>query len=198
MGCGRPAPSAVWYNSPIAPPFEHVLAAARDRAPWALDCLYRHLAPPVAGYLRLRGAAEPEDMTSDVFVRVFSRIGAFAGDEAGFRSWVFTIAHHLLVDEGRRDGRRPRLVALEAAADAGAPADTAADALGRVGEAGLHRVLDLLSPDQRDVLLLRLVADLAVEEVAVALGKTPGAVKALQHRGLAAVRRTLAIEAVSL
>jgi len=175
-----------------------VLAAARRREPWALDRLYRELAPTVAGYLRLRGAAEPDDLTSDVFVRVFTAIESFTGDEVKFRSWVFTIAHHRMVDEARKDARRPRLVALDDAGETRGRADTEAEALGSLGEGRIRAVLDGLSPDQRDVLLLRVVADLGIDEVALALGKTPGAVKALQHRAVAAVRRAVAREAVSL
>ncbi|HZA89644.1 MAG TPA: sigma factor-like helix-turn-helix DNA-binding protein, partial [Solirubrobacterales bacterium] len=55
----------------------------------------------------------------------------------------------------------------------------------------VHRVLDALSPDQRAVLLLRVLGELTVDEVAGALGKRRGAVKALQRRGLAAIRREL-------
>ncbi|HJV08999.1 MAG TPA: sigma factor, partial [Acidimicrobiales bacterium] len=84
-------------------PFERVLAAAQADAPWAYERLYRSLSPSVCGYLRIQGAADPEDLTSEVF------LGAFAGDEAQFRSWVFTIAHRRLTDERRARGCRPQL-----------------------------------------------------------------------------------------
>jgi RNA polymerase sigma-70 factor (ECF subfamily) len=62
----------------------------------------------------------------------------------------------------------------------------------------VRRIIDRLAPEQRDVLLLRVLGDLTVEEVARAVGKSPGAVKALQRRGLSAIKRTLAEEGVPL
>lgn len=74
--------------------------------PWAFERLYADLAPVVAGYLRVQGAAEPEDLTSEVFLGVFTGLKLFSGTEQQFRSWAFTIADQRLVDERRRAGRR--------------------------------------------------------------------------------------------
>src|SRR5579864_7713306 len=89
--------------------FDAGLRAAHSGAPWALERLWRELAPVVTGYLRLQGAAEPEDLTSDVFMNAFTQLRSFHGGEDQFRSWVFTIAHHRLVDERRRHSHRPQL-----------------------------------------------------------------------------------------
>ena len=62
----------------------------------------------------------------------------------------------------------------------------------------VRRLCDALPPDQRDVLLLRMVAGMTVEQAAEALGKPPGAVKSLQHRAVAALRKQFDPEAVSL
>jgi DNA-directed RNA polymerase specialized sigma24 family protein len=72
------------------------------------------------------------------------------------------------------------------------------EALAALGTERVRALLDGLSPDQRDVLLLRLLGDLTVEQAAGVLGKRPGAVKALQRRGLAAVSRALAAQGVTL
>jgi RNA polymerase sigma-70 factor (ECF subfamily) len=69
-----------------------------------------------------------------------------------------------------------------------APDDPEADAIARVGARDLRRALETLAPNQRDVLLLRIVDDLSIEQTAARLGRTPGAVKALQHRAIEAVR----------
>ena len=170
--------------------FDSVLAAARTGAGWAAARLWHALAPRVAGYLRVQGAAEPDDLTSEVFIAVFRGIGAFSGTEAQFRSWVFTIAHHRLVDERRRAGARPQRFAPVEAADQAAAAPSAEhEALRRLGDDRVRQVCERLAPDQRDVLVLRLLGDLTVEEVASVVGKSPGAVKALQRRGFAALRR---------
>jgi RNA polymerase sigma-70 factor (ECF subfamily) len=178
--------------------FEDVLAAARRGAPAAYERIFTALAPLVAGYLRAQGAREPDDLTSEVFVAVIRNIGRFGGDEAGFRSWVFTIAHRRLLDERRRLARRPPGVPLDPSFDAPADDDVEAAAERAQGTAWVREVCDRLAPDQRDVLLLRLLARLTVDEVAHALGKSPEAVKALQRRGFRAVGRMLTPEGVPL
>src|SRR4051794_26838791 len=90
-------------------PFDDVLGAAQAGAAWAFEVLYRDLAPPVTGYLRLHGAAEPDDLASETFIGVFTGLGGFSGDEAALRGWVFTIAHRRLVDDWRRRSRRPQV-----------------------------------------------------------------------------------------
>jgi RNA polymerase sigma factor (sigma-70 family) len=185
----------------LGPSFDDVLAAAQANAGWAFTRLYESLGPVVAGYLRAGGAREPEDTTSEVFLAVFCRLGSFTGTEAQFRSWVFTIAHNRMVDERRALSRRPHVASLDAMdGDAVHPRADAADgqAFRTLGRERVERLLGELFPDQRDVLALRVVADLTVEQVAAALGKTPGAVKSLQRRALNALRRRLAEEAVPL
>ena len=183
--------------------FDAVLAAAREGAPWAFERMFTALAPAVTGYLRVQGSAEPEDLTSEVFVAILRNLRGFQGDEAGFRSWVFTIAHRRLLDERRRRGRRPLPEPLTAAAaDAGRESLSADDVAGEIdrllGAERVRALCDRLVPDQRDVLLLRLLGDLSIEQIAGTLGKSKGAVKALQRRGLAAVGRLLEREGVPL
>jgi RNA polymerase sigma factor (sigma-70 family) len=178
--------------------FDAVLAAAQRGAPWAFERIFTALSPVVTGYLRAQGAREPEDLASEVFVAVLRNVGSFQGEEPGFRSWVFTIAHRRILDERRKLGRRPVLTTLTEALDLAAP-DDVEEIVERSQRT--ERVRDLcerLSPDQRDVLLLRLLGRLTVDEVATALDKTPEAVKALQRRGFRAIGRILALEEVSL
>ncbi|HKY67535.1 MAG TPA: RNA polymerase sigma factor [Acidimicrobiales bacterium] len=177
--------------------FPSVLAAARAGDGAALARIFTALAPVVEGYLRLQGAAEPEDLTSEVFLGVFRNLDGFRGDEPAFRSWVFTIAHRRLLDERRRLARRPAAEPLSVAEQHHAPHDVEGTLLDEVlSTERVRELCHLLSPDQRDVLLLRLLADLTIEEIAATLGRTPGAVKQLQRRGLRAVGRILAEEGV--
>jgi RNA polymerase sigma factor (sigma-70 family) len=183
--------------------FDAVLAAAHDGAPWALERMFTALSPAVTGYLRVQGSAEPEDLTSEVFVAILRNLRNFQGDEAGFRSWVFTIAHRRLLDERRRRARRPLPEPLTDTADAVARESPAADDVEgtidrSLGAERVRALCDRLVPDQRDVLLLRLLGDLSIEQIAGMLGKSGGAVKALQRRGLAAVGRLLEREGVPL
>jgi RNA polymerase sigma-70 factor (ECF subfamily) len=179
--------------------FDELLSAAQVGAGWALESIYRDLAPAVAGYLRAQGSEQPEDLVSEVFLRVFRDLGSFSGTGPRFRSWVFSIAHARLVDERRRRARRPAIapVGLEHA-EARAAGDVEDDVMARLAAERVRALCSRLSPDQRDVLLLRLVGDLTVEQVAAALGKSIGATKALQRRGLAALHRQLVREGVPL
>jgi RNA polymerase sigma-70 factor (ECF subfamily) len=168
--------------------FESILEAARVGAEWAWSRLYRDLSGPVLGYLRLRGAAEPEDLLGEVFLQVARNLATFQGDEAALRSWVFMIAHHRIVDERRRRSRRPVTPAPDPGADR-AGGDAEQDAIAVLAEREVVLLLEQLSPAQRDVLLLRIVAGLTIDDIAGIVGKRPGAVKALQRRGLNSLRR---------
>jgi RNA polymerase sigma-70 factor (ECF subfamily) len=174
-----------------------LIEAARAGEAWALTEVWRTHAPAVTGYLRGRGATEPEDLTSDVFLAVFERLQSFHGDEADLRAFVFTVAHHRLVDDLRRRSRRGPTVAYDADTDRRVTGSAEDEALDALHTQGVHALLGHLSADQRDVLLLRVVGDLSLEQTATALGKRVGAVKALQHRALATLRRILD-QAVSL
>ena len=178
--------------------FDAVLAGAVTGAPWALERIFTTLSPVVAGYLRMQGAHEPDDLTSEVFVAVLRKITTFRGDEPGFRSWVFTIAHRRLIDERRRSVRHGNVIPMTDDHDLPAPDDVAETALQSLAVDRVRELCDQLVPDQRDVLLLRLVGRLTIEEVAATVDKTPGAVKALQRRGFRAVGRILEREGVPL
>jgi RNA polymerase sigma factor (sigma-70 family) len=171
--------------------FDDVLAAAQAGAAWAFEVLYRDLSPVVTGYLRLHGAAEPDDLASETFLGVFTGLAAFHGDEAALRSWVFTIAHRRLVDDWRRRSRRPQLTDDAGDLTLHAGGDAEDDALVRIGAADVQRMCAELPDDQRSVLLLRVLADLTVDQVAQVMGRSVGAVKALQRRGLRTLRDRL-------
>jgi len=168
--------------------FEVVLAAARAGHGWAVAQLYASLAPAVAGFFRLQRAAEPDDLTSEVFLGVVRNLRSFRGDEAGFRSWVFTIAYRRLADARRAAGRRPPVEPLDIRAEPVATeVDVEADVDRLVATDRVRELCATLPPAQRDVLLLRFVGRLTVDEIAQAIGRSRSAVKSLQRRGLAAV-----------
>jgi len=133
-----------------------------------------------------------------VFLQVARDVTSFSGDEKSFRSWVFTIAHHRLIDARRHAARRPVELAAEPPEPVDRADDAADEALTRIGTEEVQRVLEAVSDEQRAVLLLRVIGDLSIEDVAKAVGKRPGAVKALQRRGLAAVKRELGRKGVTL
>jgi RNA polymerase sigma-70 factor (ECF subfamily) len=148
------------------------------------EAVYRRLAPAVLGYLRSQGAPDPEDVLSEVFLQVARSLPRFRGDDDHLRAWVFTIARNRLIDERRRRAARPAIADRELP-DGPAPADEQAV------DPDLLAALAQLTDDQREVVALRFVADISLEEVASITGRTPGAVKSMQHRALAQLARIL-------
>jgi RNA polymerase sigma-70 factor (ECF subfamily) len=148
--------------------------------------LYRELAPAVLGYFRSHRAPEPEDLLGEVFLHVARNIKRCHGDADARRRWVFTIAHHRLVDAWRRRATRPITT------DQPPPERPTVDEPLDEGDPALQAAIDTLTAEQREVVLLRFVADLSLDDVARITRRRVGAVKALQHRGLAALERALA------
>jgi RNA polymerase sigma-70 factor, ECF subfamily len=146
---------------------------------------YRALAPAVLAYLRAQRVGDPEDLLGEVFLQVARDIGRFTGDSAALRRWVFAIAHNRVLDARRRAARRPAVADGVAVPErpVGPPPEPVDPAL-------LH-ALDSLTPEQREVILLRFVADLSLEDVARVTKRRVGAIKALQHRGLENLGRHL-------
>ena len=172
-----------------------VLPAAQIGEPWALRVVYDALAPQVHGYLRARGAAEPDELTSDVFLTVFHKLPTLSGGVSGLRTFTFSVAHARLVDALRRQTRRSGDVPYEAARDnrnSPSAEDAAEDA------ASTDRAMQLLArlpQDQRTVLTLRIIGELSLEEVAETIGRSQGAVKQLQRRALIALKSEHAADA---
>jgi len=177
---------------------DDAFAAAVVGAGWGMRVLHEALAPRVLGYLRSRGAAEPEDLTSEVFLAVLPRLGTVQGGVEGLTALLFSVAHARLVDDLRRRTRRGPSLPYDAGLDQRAAPSAEDDALAAAGTARVERLLAALVPDQRDVLSLRLIGDLTVDQIATALGKTPGAVKQLQRRGLEQLCRAVEAEAIPL
>lgn len=179
--------------------FASTLTAARAGAEWAWASIYRDLAPIVYGYLRGRGASEPEDVLAETFLHLVRNLREFDGDERQFRTWVLTIAHRRLVDEHRARSIRPAdPVPPEALPEQIGTNSTEDAAIVRTEvERALH-LMRRLSPERRSVLLLRLVGDLTIEEIASVLGKRPTAVKVQLRRSLAALRKEISKEGVPL
>src|SRR4029450_11738779 len=125
----------------------------------------RDLSPAVTGYLRLHGAAEPDDLASETFIGVFTGLARFRGDEEALRAWVFTIAHRRLVDDWRRRSRRPEVTDDPGDLGEQGGGDVEEDVLLRAGAQAVHELCGTLPVDQRSVLLLRILADLTVEQV---------------------------------
>ena len=182
-------------------PFQETLARARSGDDAAYATIFRDVQPRLLRYLKVLDADAAEDAAAETWYEVAAHLGAFRGDESGFRAWVLTIGRRKVVDRARADSRRP--VQLVPADDAGVlegleGSGTAPDpAVVAEQEEATQRALALvrtLPPEQAEVLVLRIVAGLDNGQVAAMLGKTPGAVRVLAHRGLRRLARTLSPE----
>src|SRR5690606_1917275 len=133
--------------------------AAKAGSVTAFEDLYRALAPTAAAYLRWNGVGDVESLTNEAMAQLHRNLGRFTGDGAAFRSWVCSIAYHRMVGEGRSVGRRPVLSWREVQEPA-VTGDAGLGALDALSDQELQSLLDVLSPDQRAGVLLRIVAGL--------------------------------------
>jgi RNA polymerase sigma-70 factor, ECF subfamily len=170
--------------------FDQTLAAARAGDGRAFEDLYELLSRRVYSFVSVRGASDPEGMVNDVFVKVFVHLGDFVGNEIQFSAWVFRIARNTLMDEARRRQRRVDEAELDGAGEPAA-GDVESDAIDHLGNDWVRTQLGVLTPEQRDVVVLRIVSDLTIEAIAEVLGKRIGAVKAIQRRAFRTLARNL-------
>jgi RNA polymerase sigma-70 factor (ECF subfamily) len=175
------------------------LVGARGREPAAVSRVYAAYAPALFRFFLAAVGDRPtaEDLTGDVFKSAIEGLPGFHGPVEALGGWLFSIAHHDLSDFRRKQARSPGITPLEQALDEAAIAAGAHDpeqlAIQRIEGDRALAALRQLSPDQREVLLLRMAAGLTAPEVAAIVGKTTGAVKALQHRGVASLARVLGV-----
>jgi RNA polymerase sigma factor (sigma-70 family) len=174
------------------------LVGARCREPGAVTRIYTAYAPALFRFFLAAVGDRPtaEDLTGDVFRSAIEGLPRFRGPVEALGGWLFGIARHDLSDYRRRQARRlvqPLDDLLEEAALATGADDPEELAIERIEGDRVLAALRQLSPDQREVLLLRLAANLTAPEVARILHKSTEAVKALQRRGLARLARLLGV-----
>jgi RNA polymerase sigma-70 factor, ECF subfamily len=167
---------------------DDVVAAARAGDPDAVGAVYSVLSPKVLGYLRARGAEDAEGLTNEVFLQVITRLPRLRGGCAELRTFVFSVAHARAVDDIRRRSRRPSLSPYEPELDERSTGSAESAALEDAGSRDVVDLLNRLSEDQRTVVSLRVLGDLSLEQTAAVLGRSTGAVKQLQRRGLLELR----------
>jgi RNA polymerase sigma-70 factor, ECF subfamily len=177
--------------------FGEVLAAAQQGAQWAIAILWQDLHPRLLRFLRGLDPVAAEDIEADTWLVAARDLARFRGDAQQFRAWMFTIARNRLIDRRRHEARR-RSVALTPDALSEHPAEddpalTAVDML--TADAAVAFVRACLPRDQAEVILLRVLGGLNVDEVAAIVRKSPGNVRVLQHRGLRRLAERLSHEA---
>ena len=168
----------------IGPEFPEVLRAAAAGDEAAFGLLWRDLQPRLLRYFAVAAPGVADDLASETWMGVVRGLDRFSGGEPAFRAWVFTIARHEVLDWRRRAARRVTELPVTGLIEPAAVDDPALDAVeGFSTRAALAQVA-MLPPDQAEAVVLRVVAGLDVERVAVIMGKRPGTVRVLAHRGL--------------
>lgn len=168
---------------------EEILSAAREGTPRALREIYESLAPSIHAYLAGKGCDDSEALTQEVFLTVFGKLEDLTGGISGLRTFAFSVAHARMVDDVRRRERQPVLTPFDPHTDARFSSSAEETVLG--AGSGVSALLEGLPRRQKEVLLLRVVADLSIEESAKIMGTSAGAVKQLQTRALKTLKDRL-------
>ena len=172
--------------------FPALLHGAKSGDEWAVTMLYREVHPLLARYLRAREPRFSEDIEGEVWLAIAERLRTFEGDRIAFRAWAFSIARRRLADHRRTAARRRTDPMPIDELDGPAVDDPERTVLeGISADEAAAFVVRVLPHDQAEVVLLRVVAGLDVNGVAEVLGKKPGTVRVLQHRGLRRLERHL-------
>jgi len=168
-----------------------LIQRAKEGDPAAFAEIYDRHQPAIYRYIlyRVGDVATAEDLTGEVFVRLVERVDRFTYRGRPLLAWLYTIARNLVTDYRRRAGQAAMLPLDEQLV-------AEVDDMEQVTERGLAQrrlaaALTHLTEDQRQVIILKFIEGLNNAEVARTLGKSVGAVKSLQHRALAALRRAL-------
>lgn len=173
-----------------------MLAHAQEGDEAAFALLWRDLNPPLLRYLGM-GGDPADDVAAETWASVVKGLRRFHGEEVAWRAWVFTVARRRAVDAARR---RARLAKVESSPQ-GWPAEAVPDpadlVLGRLDTDAALRLVATLSPLQAEVVALRVLTGLPVEQVATIVGRSPGAVRVAAHRGLKRLEQVLLEERVT-
>ncbi|MFZ2015506.1 MAG: sigma-70 family RNA polymerase sigma factor [Nocardioides sp.] len=169
---------------------DDALDRARDGDEAGFAVLWRTLHAPLLRYLTVRGNHAPEDLAAETWLQVVRDLRGFDGDATAFRAWLFTVARHRAVDQGRARASRPVVPVAEPPEVDGTPAPSAEHlAVERDATAAALRLVASLPAEQAEMVMLRVVAGLDVAVVAELVGKTPGAVRVAVHRALKSLAR---------
>lgn len=184
-----------WMTSPE---LADAVREARHGDEGAIRMIFRVYHPLLVRYLRHRAGGAAEDLASETWLAVAQGLPAFVGGPDELRAWLFAVARNKVADHYRAVGRRVQVVELDHRAQRGGVVEDHAEAVStRIDvQESIGALVDHLPPDQAEVVLLRVVADLSVAQVAQIMGRSPGSVRVLQHRALRALARSGRVEAL--
>lgn len=148
------------------------------------DRIYRYVA------LKTGSRTEAEDMTQQVFVRAYKSVGSYQWRDVPFSAWLFRIAHNQIVDRIRRESKH-QTVWLDETLPIMSDSDPVQEVELKLSMEKVAAASRSLTPAQREVISLRFAGGLSIAEASRSMKKSEGAIKALQHSAILALRRTL-------
>jgi RNA polymerase sigma-70 factor (ECF subfamily) len=188
MGMPFRVATAVMERDTVEGLVERAQSGDRD----ALEELYLEHFDRIYSYLHMTvgNRHDAEDLTTQTFLRMLESIGKFRWGAAPFSAWLFRIAHNLAMDHFRSRRRwQPEEEVPEPEGSAESSAEEEAFKL--LSSQSMFDLIESLSDEQREVLILKFVFDFSNQEAATVLDKTEGAIKSLQHRALASLQKQM-------
>ncbi len=150
-----------------------------------IDQIFRYI------YYKVGNFAEAQDLTGQTFLKSFENIDSYEMREVAFSSWLYRIAHNLVVDYFRRESKREKVPIDEqppTPSNRGNPVETV---MADMESEWLYKAMQKLTHNQREVLVLKFIDNLSNGQVAEIMGISVGAVKSTQKRGLLSLNRIL-------
>ena len=172
---------------------DEILIRRAQENPAAFESLYERYLPQIYAYAyyRVGNVQEAEDLTARTFVQALSHLYRYSSRGVPFSAWLFRIVHNLVANWHRDHSRRPTFP-LENALDVADPVDSLHErAENNEGFADLWAAVRRLTPERQQVLVLKFVDGLSSAQIAVIMGRSEGAIKALLHRTLVSLRQQL-------
>lgn len=171
--------------------YETLLREAKKGSQPALAAIYDAFHQPLYRYIyrQVDGPETARDLTADLFRRFLQALQNGTGPEQQLSAWLYRVAHNIIIDHYRRQQHRDHVPLYEEVVSADDDPVHLAEA--HIATDQLYRALQQLTPDQQQIIALKFFAGLSNQEIAAIVAKPVGAVKALQHRAIAALRRQL-------
>lgn len=172
---------------------EQLLDRARAYDAEALAAIYDRYEAKIFSYIyhRVGNPSVAQDLTSQVFLRMLEAIQNERAWKTSFSGWLYRIAHNLVIDHYRRRGRATQVSFDDIPALVAKTDDPEHAAERMLAAEGLRTAINRLTEEQAQVVTLRFLEDLSIAEAAATMGKTEGAVKALQYRAVMSLRRLM-------
>ena len=172
---------------------DDVLIMRAQADPAAFEPLYERYVAQIYSYAyyRIGNAQDAEDITAKTFYQALTHLGRYTSRGVPFSAWLFRIAHNLVANWHRDTGRR-QTFSLDVAVETPDPGKSLAEhAESKEEKRSLWNVIRQLPPERQQLLVLKFVDELSTEQIAMIMGRSEGAVKALLHRTLVTMRHQL-------